>query len=175
MYIYSVVTMYKYLTPPLSLSVSLSVPVTDLSVNQTDLEMEVKEGEGAELTCALTSGDPASLYSLTWFYMRSGSSSSHRVPLVILGHDGVLKYPEDQDNQGLQDQKGRLIFSRPTHGTFLLGLQRALQGDSGVYQCQVDQYKLIHSNWELSATNQSGTTNLTVRRPIGMMSSLMSP
>ncbi|XP_035605375.1 immunoglobulin superfamily member 3-like isoform X1 [Oncorhynchus keta] len=165
-----------YKLPPSSAAMELRLKetVTDLSVNQTDLEMEVKEGEGAELTCALTSGDPASLYSLTWFYMRRGSSSSLRVPLVILGHDGVLKYPEDQDNQGLQDQKGRLIFSRPTHGTFLLGLQRALQGDSGVYQCQVDQYKLIHSNWELSATNQSGTTNLTVRRPIEDVSELLS-
>uniref|UniRef100_A0A8C7CKQ2 Immunoglobulin superfamily member 3 n=1 Tax=Oncorhynchus kisutch TaxID=8019 RepID=A0A8C7CKQ2_ONCKI len=165
-----------YKLPPSSAAMELRLKetVTDLSVNQTDLEMEVKEGEGAELTCAMTSGDPASLYSLTWFYMRRGSSSSLRVPLVILGHDGVLKYPEDQDNQGLQDQKGRLIFSRPTHGTFLLGLQRALQGDSGVYQCQVDQYKLIHSNWELSATNESGTTNLTVRQPIEYVSELLS-
>nr|XP_046220040.1 immunoglobulin superfamily member 3-like [Oncorhynchus gorbuscha] len=165
---------YKLLPSSAAMELRVLQTVTDLSVNQTDLEMEVKEGEGAELTCALTSGDPASLYSLTWFYMRRGSSSSLRVPLVILGHDGVLKYPEDQDNQGLQDQKGRLIFSRPTHGTFLLGLQRALQGDSGVYQCQVDQYKLIHSNWELSATNQSGTTNLTVRRPIEDVSELLS-
>ncbi|XP_041700392.2 immunoglobulin superfamily member 3 isoform X2 [Coregonus clupeaformis] len=143
--------------------------VSDLSVNKTDLEMEVRQGEGVELTCTLTSGasDPVSLYALTWFYMRRGSSSSPRVPLVILGRDGVLMYPENQDNQGLQDQKGRLIFSRPTHGTFLLGLQRAIQGDSGVYQCQVDQYKLNHDgNWEFSATEQSGTTNLTVRRPI---------
>ncbi|XP_064800281.1 immunoglobulin superfamily member 3-like isoform X2 [Oncorhynchus masou masou] len=163
---------YKLLPSSVAMELRVLQTVTDLSVNQTDLEMEVKEGEGAELTCVLTSGDPASLYSLTWFYMRRGSSSSLRVPLVILGHDGVLKYPEDQDNQGLQDQKGRLIFSRPTHGTFLLGLQRALQGDSGVYQCQVDQYKLIHSNWELSATNQSGTTNLTVRRPIDVSESL---
>ncbi|XP_071003032.1 immunoglobulin superfamily member 2-like isoform X1 [Oncorhynchus clarkii lewisi] len=165
---------YKLLPSSAAMELRVLQTVTDLSVNQTDLEMEVKEGEGAELTCALTSGDPASLYSLTWFYMRRGSSSSLRVPLVILGHDGVLKYPEDQDNQGLQDQKGRLIFSRPTRGTFLLGLQRALQGDSGVYQCQVDQYKLIHSNWELSATNQSGTTNLTVRRPIEDVSELLS-
>ncbi|XP_020315360.2 immunoglobulin superfamily member 3 [Oncorhynchus kisutch] len=165
---------YKLLPSSAAMELRVLQTVTDLSVNQTDLEMEVKEGEGAELTCAMTSGDPASLYSLTWFYMRRGSSSSLRVPLVILGHDGVLKYPEDQDNQGLQDQKGRLIFSRPTHGTFLLGLQRALQGDSGVYQCQVDQYKLIHSNWELSATNESGTTNLTVRQPIEYVSELLS-
>ncbi|XP_024257422.1 immunoglobulin superfamily member 3 isoform X1 [Oncorhynchus tshawytscha] len=165
---------YKLLPSSAAMELRVLQTVTDLSVNQIDLEMEVKEGEGAELTCALTSGDPASLYALTWFYMRRGSSSSLRVPLVILGHDGVLKYPEDQDNQGLQDQKGRLIFSRPTHGTFLLGLQRALQGDSGVYQCQVDQYKIIHGNWELSATNQSGTTNLTVRRPIEDVSELLS-
>uniref|UniRef100_A0A673X1Y0 Immunoglobulin superfamily member 3-like n=1 Tax=Salmo trutta TaxID=8032 RepID=A0A673X1Y0_SALTR len=164
---------YKLLPSSAAMELCILQTVTDLSVNQTDLEMEVKEGEGAELTCALTSGDPASLYALTWFYMRRGSSSSPRVPLVILGHDGVLKYPEDQNNQGLQDQKGRLIFSRPTHGTFLLGLQRALQGDSGVYQCQVYQYKLNHGNWKLSATNQSGTTNLTVQRPIEDVSELL--
>eukprot|EP00063_Salmo_salar_P054748 XP_014029583.1 PREDICTED: immunoglobulin superfamily member 3-like isoform X2 [Salmo salar] len=165
---------YKLLPSSAAMELRILQTVTDLSVNQTDLEMEVKEGEGAELTCALTSGDPASLYALTWFYMRRGSSSSPRVPLVILGHDGVLKYPEDQNNQGLQDQKGRLIFSRPTHGTFLLGLQRALQGDSGVYQCQVYQYKLNHGSWKLSATNQSGTTNLTVQRPIEDVSELLS-
>lgn len=72
--------------------------MSDLSVNKTDLDMEVRDGKRVELTCTLTSGDPASLYAL---YMGRGSCScsSHRVPLVILGHDCTLKYPDD--NQGL--------------------------------------------------------------------------
>ncbi|KAK6315143.1 hypothetical protein J4Q44_G00146720 [Coregonus suidteri] len=164
---------YKLLSSSAAMELRLQETGSDLSVNKTDLEMEVREGKGVELTCTLTSGDPASLYALTWFYMRRGSSSSHRVPLVILGHDGILKYPDY--NQGLQDQKGRLIFSRTTHGTFLLGLQGARQEDSGVYQCHVDQYKYSHDgNWEFSASDQSGTTNLTVRRPIELESELLS-
>ncbi|XP_045560848.1 immunoglobulin superfamily member 2-like [Salmo salar] len=134
---------YKLLSSSAAMELRLQETVSDLSVNKTDLDMEVRDGKRVELTCTLTSGDPASLYAL---YMGRGSCScsSHRVPL---------------------DQKG--IFSGNTHGTFLLGLQGARQDDSGVYQCHVDQYKYSHDgNWECSASDQSGRTNLTVRRPI---------
>lgn len=163
--------------PPLFHFHSLSLPhspVSDLTVDMAAGDIAVKEGEGVDLNCTLTSGasDLASLYTFTWYYVGHGPSSSSKVPLMMLGHDGVLKYPE---NQGLRDLQGRLRFSRPTRGTLHLGLRNACQEDSGAFQCQVDQYKLNHQgNWELKASEKSGTTNLVVR-PIGMMSSIMRP
>eukprot|EP00063_Salmo_salar_P045371 XP_014020206.1 PREDICTED: immunoglobulin superfamily member 3-like [Salmo salar] len=110
---------YKLLSSSAAMELRLQETVSDLSVNKTDLDMEVRDGKRVELTCTLTSGDPASLYAL---YMGRGSCScsSHRVPLG------------------------------------------ARQDDSGVYQCHVDQYKYSHDgNWECSASDQSGRTNLT--------------
>ncbi|XP_029559690.1 immunoglobulin superfamily member 3-like [Salmo trutta] len=110
---------YKLLSSSAAMELRLQETVSDLSVNKTDLDMEVRDGKRVELTCTLTSGDPASLYAL-YMWRGSCSCSSHRVPLG------------------------------------------ARQNDSGVYQCHVDQYKYSHDgNWECSASDQSGRTNLT--------------
>ncbi|KAJ8013132.1 hypothetical protein DPEC_G00050120 [Dallia pectoralis] len=168
---------YNLLPSSAAIELRLKETVSDLALDKTNKELAVREGDGVELTCTLTNGasDPTSLYTLTWFYMKSGSSAFN-VPLVIVGHDGILNYPEDQRNHGPQDLRGRLIFSRPTHSTFQLDLQRAQQGDSGAYLCQVDQYKLSNDGqWEQTASDKSGTTNLTVKRTESALTLTSSP
>ncbi|KAL0963627.1 hypothetical protein UPYG_G00308790 [Umbra pygmaea] len=156
---------YKLQPSSAAIELRLKETVSDLSVDKTDKELKVRDGDGVELTCSLTAGasGPASLYALTWLYKRGSSSSSVKVPLVIMGRDGILTYPEDQEHLRPQGLKGRLTFSRPTHSTYQLGLQRAHQGDSGAYQCQVDQYQLNDGKWKQTASDKSGTTNLTVK------------
>uniref|UniRef100_UPI003AADE937 immunoglobulin superfamily member 3-like n=1 Tax=Centroberyx gerrardi TaxID=166262 RepID=UPI003AADE937 len=153
-----------YELPPVSTTTELQAhsPANDLRCDKTEQQVEAGEGEEVELTCALTSGasSPSSRYSLTWLYTGSDPSVM-KVPLVELDHSGLLRYP---DNQGLRGLQGRLRLSRPTHSSFHLGIQRAREGDSGTYQCQVEQYQLDHQGgWQQKASDDSGPITLSVK------------
>ena len=108
-----------------------------------------------ELKCDIISGasGPSFFYKVSWLY--TGKDSSAQVVLVELDQTGLLRYPENM--------QGRLRLSRPTQSSFYLGIQRAHEGDSGTYQCQVEQYQLDHEGlWQQKASDSAGTVTLTV-------------
>lgn len=113
-----------------------------------------------ELKCDTISGasSPSFFYKVSWLY--TGKDSSVPVALVELDHTGLLRYPKNRELTGLQ---GRLRLSRPTQSSFYLGIQRAHEGDSGTYQCQVEQYQLDHEGrWQQKASDSAGPVTLTV-------------
>ena len=88
------------------------------------------------------------------------------VPLVELDHMGLLRYPE---SGALRDLQGRLRLARPTQSSFYLRIQTAQEGDSGTFQCQVEQYQLDREgHWQQKASETAGPISLTVN-VAGMM------
>uniref|UniRef100_A0A8C9WXH9 Immunoglobulin superfamily, member 3-like n=1 Tax=Sander lucioperca TaxID=283035 RepID=A0A8C9WXH9_SANLU len=133
---------------------------TQLTVIEPEQPLTVKEGDEVELKCNIISGASSSsfFYKVTWLY--NGHDSSATNALVQLDHTGLLSYPENQELRGLQ---GRLRLIRPTQNSFYLGIQRVHEGDSGTYQCQVEQYQLDHEgHWQQKASDSAGPTVLTV-------------
>ncbi|KAF7654150.1 hypothetical protein LDENG_00073490 [Lucifuga dentata] len=149
--------------PPVNNKTVLNVtePSNDLCLNKAKLELSAREGDEVELECSLVSGtsNPSFCYTITWFYMGSGPSVT-KIPLLKLDHRGLLRYP---DNQELKSLQARLHLSRPVHNSFRLGIQRAHEGDSGTYYCQVEQYQLNHQgDWQQKASDDSGPIMLRV-------------
>lgn len=123
--------------------------------------MIIKDGDEVEFKCNITSGALSSsfFYKVTWLYA-DHDSSTMMTPLVELDHTGLLRYPKNQGIGGLQ---GRLRPSRPVQNSFYLGIQRANEEDSGIYQCQVEQYQLDHqSQWQQKASDLGGSIRLSV-------------
>uniref|UniRef100_A0A8D0CLZ8 Immunoglobulin superfamily, member 3-like n=1 Tax=Sander lucioperca TaxID=283035 RepID=A0A8D0CLZ8_SANLU len=150
------------LSPPgkfvLNSSLKMSPEFSKQHVKEQPLT--VKEGDEVELKCNIISGASSSsfFYKVTWLY--NGHDSSATNALVQLDHTGLLSYPENQELRGLQ---GRLRLIRPTQNSFYLGIQRVHEGDSGTYQCQVEQYQLDHEgHWQQKASDSAGPTVLTV-------------
>ncbi|XP_031151786.1 immunoglobulin superfamily member 2-like [Sander lucioperca] len=151
-----------YQLSPVSKTTQLTViePANDLSLDKKEQPLTVKEGDEVELKCNIISGASSSsfFYKVTWLY--NGHDSSATNALVQLDHTGLLSYPENQELRGLQ---GRLRLIRPTQNSFYLGIQRVHEGDSGTYQCQVEQYQLDHEgHWQQKASDSAGPTVLTV-------------
>lgn len=148
-----------YALPPAFAVAQLQVreKVSDFSVNKTDLQLQAKEGQEVALNCALTSGasDPTHIYALEWFYT---PPSAARVPLVVRERSGVTRY------QGSLQGPRMLRLSRPSQDSFRLEWRQAAREDGGAYACKVEQYQLSHQgDWELRASDTSGTTRLTVQ------------
>lgn len=113
-----------------------------------------------ELKCNIISGAPSPLffYKVAWLY--TGYKSSVPNALVELDHTGLLIYPESQGLRGLQ---GRLRLSRPSQSNFYLRIQKAHEGDSGDYLCQVEQYQVDNEgHWQQMASDSAGPITLTV-------------
>ncbi|KAF1382634.1 hypothetical protein PFLUV_G00145810 [Perca fluviatilis] len=150
-----------YQLSPVSKTTELTViePANDLSLDKKEQPLTVKEGDEVELKCNIISGASSSFfYKVTWLY--SGHDSSATNALVQLDHTGLLSYPENQELRGLQ---GRLRLFRPTQSSFYLGIQRVHEGDSGTYQCQVEQFQLDHEGqWQQKASDSAGRIVLTV-------------
>lgn len=130
------------------------------------------EGDDVELKCTIISSvsSPPSFYKVAWLYTRHNSSNMN-VSLVELDHRGLLRYPENQELKGLQ---GRLHLFRPTQSSFHLGIQRAHEGDSGTYQCQVEQYQWDHEgHWQQEVSDRAAPVTLTVN-VTGMITSFIS-
>ncbi|XP_076025987.1 immunoglobulin superfamily member 3-like [Genypterus blacodes] len=149
--------------PPVQTKTELIIiePPNDLGLSKNELHLSTREGEEVELECSLISGaaNPSLFYTIAWLYTGSDPAVV-KAPLVKLDHTGLLRYPENQDLRGLQ---ARLRLSRPTHSSFRLGIQRAHDGDSGTYECQVEQYQLDHQgDWQLKASDGSGPIMLSV-------------
>lgn len=120
------------------------------------------EGEEIELQCNILSNESSSsfFYKVTWLYAAHMSSSVVNASLAVMDHSGLLRYPEHQALRGLQ---GRLRVSRPTASSFRLRIQKAHEGDSGTYWCQVEQYELDNEGrWQQKASESSGATILSV-------------
>ncbi|XP_075963217.1 immunoglobulin superfamily member 3-like [Anarhichas minor] len=152
-----------YQLSPVSKTTELTViePANDLSLEKNEQPSPAREGDEVELKCNIMSGasSPSLFYKFAWLY--TGHDSSNTNILVELDHTGLLSYPE---NQELRDLQGRLRLSRPTQSSFPLGIQRAHEGDSGTYRCQVEQYQLDHEgHWQQKASDTTGPITLTVK------------
>ncbi|KAK2839879.1 hypothetical protein Q5P01_013619 [Channa striata] len=153
-----------YQLSPVSRTTVVTViePATHLRLDgKRQLQLIVREGDEVELKCDVISNlsDPASSYKFSWLYA-GNNSSIQNVTVVELDHTGLLRYPENQALRGLQ---GRLRLSRPTQGSFYLGIQSVHEEDSGTYQCQVEQYQQDHKGqWQQKASISTGPVTLTV-------------
>ncbi|XP_019945255.2 immunoglobulin superfamily member 2-like [Paralichthys olivaceus] len=142
--------------------VNLIEPANDLRLEVTEQQQLIaREGDDVELKCNILSGafSPSVLYNIAWIYSGGGSSMTN-VLLVELDHMGLLWYPE----MALRDLQGRLRLTRPTQSSFYLRIQRAREGDSGMYQCRVEQYQLDREgHWQQKASESAGPISLTVK------------
>lgn len=124
--------------------------------------LAAKEGEDVALRCNFSSGtsSPSHFYKVSWLYTRNLSSTT---TLVQLDHTGLLSYPE---NPGLHSLLGRLHLSRPDRMSSYLGIQKAQEGDSGTYKCQIELFQLDHKGqWQQKASQSSSPITLTVNGP----------
>lgn len=143
--------------------------MNDLRLDQTEQSLVAKEGDDVELKCNIISGafSPSFFYKVSWLYTRDNPFISK--VLVELDHTGLLSYHE---NKGLEGLQRRLRLSRPSQSSFYLRIQRAHEGDSGTYECQIEQYQLGHEGqWQQKALQSAGHMMLTVNVP-GMIISL---
>ncbi|XP_056244433.1 immunoglobulin superfamily member 3-like [Seriola aureovittata] len=161
-----------YQLSPVSKITELKViePANDLRLDMKEQQQLIsREGDEVELKCNIISGAsiPFFFYKVTWFYT-GNSSSVTNVPLVELDHTGLLRYPENQATTGLQ---GRLRLSRPSQSSFCLRIQRAHEGDSGTYRCQVEQYQLDQEgHWQQKALDSAGPIAVTINVDGGAVS-----
>lgn len=105
--------------------------------------------------CSLeSSGSPASLFSVMWYWSRENSGSKM---LVHLQHDGLLEYGEERLRRHLHCYR-----SSPTD--FVLKLHRVEMEDAGMYWCRVAEWQLHGnpSNWVSQASDESQRMVLTV-------------
>uniref|UniRef100_A0A3Q1FY57 Immunoglobulin superfamily, member 3-like n=1 Tax=Acanthochromis polyacanthus TaxID=80966 RepID=A0A3Q1FY57_9TELE len=132
----------------------------DLRLEKNEQPLVAKEGDEVELKCKIISGASSAsfFYKVTWFY--TVHSSATKASLVELDHTGLLSYPENQALRGLQE---RLRLFRPTQSSFYLRIQKAHEGDSGAYLCQVEQYQLDdEGRWQQKASDSAGPITLSV-------------
>lgn len=107
------------------------------------------------LRCGLeSSGGPATLYSVVWYWNREHSESKM---LVHLHHDGLLEYGEE----GLQS---RLHCYRSAPADFVLKLHQVELADAGLYWCRVAEWQLHEqsSKWVSQVSAESQRMMLTV-------------
>lgn len=124
--------------------------------------LAAKEGEDVMLRCNFSSGasGPSYFYKLSWLYSQNLSSMT---TLVQLDHTGLLSYPE---NPGLHGLPRRLHLFRPDQMSSYLGIQKAQEGDSGTYKCQIELFQLDHKGqWQQKASQSSSPITLTVSGP----------
>lgn len=143
-------------------TVSVTEPANDLRLDKKEQPRVAREGDEVELKCDIISGASSAsfFYKVTWFYTLH-SSSVMNTSLVELDHTGLLNYPKNQAVRGLQ---GRLRLIRPTQNSFYLRIQRAHEGDSGAYWCQVEQYQLDDKGlWQQKASDSAGPIALSVK------------
>lgn len=122
--------------------------------------LAAKEGEDVALRCNFSSGasGPSYFYKVSWLYSQNLPKT-----LVQLDHTGLLSYPE---NPGLHSLLGRLHLSRPDQTSTYLGIQKAQEGDSGTYKCQIELFQLDHKGqWQQKASQSSSPITLTVNGP----------
>ncbi|XP_035031376.2 immunoglobulin superfamily member 3 isoform X1 [Hippoglossus stenolepis] len=152
-----------YELPPESKITELNLiePANDLQLEGKEQQLIAGEGDEVELKCNILSGafSPSVFYKVAWIYTGHNSSMTN-VPLVELDHMGLLRYPE---SGALRELQGRLRLARPTQSSFYLRIQTAHEGDSGTFQCQVEQYQLDREgHWQQKASETAGPISLTV-------------
>ncbi|XP_040854981.1 immunoglobulin superfamily member 2 [Ochotona curzoniae] len=121
------------------------------NVNWTENATEHRE---VAMRCGLeSSGSPASLYSVMWYWDRENSGSKM---LVHLQHDGLLEFGE-----GLRE---RLHCYRSSPADFVLKLHQVEMEDAGMYWCRVAEWQLHGqpSRWISEASDESPRMMLTV-------------
>ncbi|CAB1417644.1 unnamed protein product [Pleuronectes platessa] len=152
-----------YQLPPKSRITELNLiePPNNLRLVVGQQRLIAEEGDEVELKCNILSGafSPSVFYKVAWIYT-GHSSPMTNVSLVELDHMGLLRYPE---SGALRDLQGRLRLARPTQSSFHLRIQTAHEGDSGTFQCQVEQYQLDREgHWQQKASESAGPFSLTV-------------
>ncbi|XP_060944505.1 immunoglobulin superfamily member 3-like [Limanda limanda] len=153
-----------YQLPPKSQITELNLiePANDLRLEVVGPQQLIAgEGDEVKLKCNILSGafSPSVFYKVAWLFT-GHSSPTTNVSLVELDHMGLLRYPE---NEPLRDLQGRLRLVRPTQSSFHLRIQTAHEGDSGTFQCQVEQYQLDREgHWQQKASESAGPISLTV-------------
>ncbi|XP_069569764.1 immunoglobulin superfamily member 3-like [Brachyistius frenatus] len=152
---------YRLSTVSKTTKLAVTEPANDLRLDKRAQRLIVREGDEAVINCNIISGASSSsfFYKVTWFYAAHNSLLMN-ASLLELDHTGLLSYPESPALRGLQ---GRLRLSRPTQSSFYLSIQRAHEGDSGTYWCQVEQYQLDHEGlWQQKASDSAGPITLSV-------------
>ncbi|XP_031752257.1 immunoglobulin superfamily member 3-like [Xenopus tropicalis] len=129
-----------------------------LHIPKMNTTVEVTEAEDVALHCPL--GDVRSLafrYSLSWYFMASGSGTSRLI--YQAGWDGVTVSEESLAK--------RLRLVAPTRGNYSLILQRVGQEDAGLYHCHVEEWRLgpEEEEWRPKAADSSGFHKLKVIAP----------
>ncbi|ELV14146.1 Immunoglobulin superfamily member 2 [Tupaia chinensis] len=113
------------------------------------------EHRGVDLRCSLeSSGSPASLYSVMWYWTRDTAGSKM---LVHLQHDGLLEYSDET-------LRRRLHCYRASPTDFVLRLHSVEMEDAGMYWCRVAEWQLQShpSKWVSQASDESQRMVLTV-------------
>lgn len=138
--------------------------LTELKLRLTGSKVHVSKVYSSEnatehrevaIHCSLeSSGSPASLFSVMWYWSRENSGSKM---LVHLQHDGLLEYGEERLRRHLHCYR-----SSPTD--FVLKLHRVEMEDAGMYWCRVAEWQLHGnpSNWVSQASDESQRMVLTV-------------
>ncbi|XP_028847117.1 immunoglobulin superfamily member 3 [Denticeps clupeoides] len=127
-------------------------------VHKDSTRTTLTEGDDLIVNCSLgtETPDPASLFSITWFFQSQNSSGF--VQLLSYKYNGFLSFSEKYPALW---EKVRFFMSSPTN--FSLAILRSSISDSGRYLCRVDMYTHdCKGDWRQVATDKSGVTQVTV-------------
>ncbi|XP_040913926.1 immunoglobulin superfamily member 3-like isoform X2 [Toxotes jaculatrix] len=127
------------------LLINISATESGLSV-EMQRNVNVKEGDRLKLTCKV--GEVNGDVSITW--QHKSTSTAAFTSIISLSQKGVMEIE-------MEFMSRKVRATRPATDTFILELDEVTTSDSGVYQCDVSEWKAY------SKTNsQSGSATVTV-------------
>ncbi|XP_071988492.1 immunoglobulin superfamily member 3-like isoform X2 [Engystomops pustulosus] len=136
--------------------VTLRDPGQTLKVSKQNVSLVEPVGGDVALGCPLVEGrSSAALYSMSWYYQAAASSPPSLV--YRAGWQGVTEYKEAL--------AGRLQGGVSAQGNSSLILRSVGTEDSGIYHCQVEEWRLQEDRWRLEASDTSGYLKLQVTAP----------
>lgn len=140
---------YYYLLKHAHVICLLTCLVTEsgLSVEMQNT-LRVNEGDRLKLTCTVH-GVNGQL-SITWQHKSTATSTAIFTKVISLSQEGVTEKAEEFMSR-------KIKATRPAIDTFTLELDEVTPSDSGVYQCDVSEWKI-----NTKTNSQSQTTSVTV-------------
>ncbi|XP_062287394.1 immunoglobulin superfamily member 3-like [Scomber scombrus] len=116
-----------------SLLVSISATESGLSVEMTNSNVSVNEGDRLKLSCTVH-GVNGQL-SVTWQRKLTSTSTATFTNVIGLSREGVMEKAEEFKNH-------KVKAMRPASDTFILELDEVTLADLGIYKCAVSEWKV---------------------------------